>query len=767
MIVGPVVDPAAATAVSLRQLAAAADVSVGSAVRAVRLDEPDYGHWVGEQLSTLTAENELKWDQVEPAQGQFTFTNADKIVQFALDHGQMVRGHTLVWHSALPSWVGAIGDNTQLEAALENHITSVVSHFGTGVDVWDVVNEPLDDNGYLRTSGTEGFWNNRLGAAYIANSFHWAHAANPSARLYLNEYGIESDSAKARGLYELVKGLLAQGVPIHGVGFQTHKLETTRLSGLADTLRRFADLGLDVAITELDVRMLLPADADKLARQASVYGWATAACLAVPRCVSVTTWGFTDRYSWIPAAYPGWGAATMTDASYVEKPAYVAVQQALLAGRPAPDPVAAWRLDEPSGTMATDASSSPVRHPAQAQPGNLGNPGREPYLKAFKGNGSDSSAATASSAMRTDVSFTVSAWVNMASLAGDQVIASQEGVNVGAFTFGHTGGHYYFAIPAADSTSATEQRLVSVAPVVTGEWVHVAAVWNRGWGHAQLFINGVGENAGPLWSNSWASTGAFHIGASQAGRHFHGSISDLRVYQHVLEASEIAVLASPLVGRWTFDGHTGDESWFHRDAAARNNSPLLWTADRHGQAGNAINLAGAQLIDTRGGLPVLVDRSYTLSVWVKLADTDGDGRADATGDQVVLAADGNNISPLYLRFKRGANAAADRWAFSIPVSDTGGAAQIAVTSIQPATAGVWTHLLAVCDRGSAQQMRLFVDGAVAATGSAPGVWPSPPPETGALHIGASSTGNLIGAVDDVQVYQRALSAAEIAVLYTQ
>jgi hypothetical protein len=290
----------------------------------------------------------------------------------------------------------------------------------------------------------------------------------------------------------------------------------------------------------------------------------------------------------------------------------------------------------------------------------------------------------------------------------------------------------------------------------------VAAVWNRGWGHPQIYINGVGENPGPLWSTSWASTGAFHIGASRTGRHFHGSISDLRVYQRVLNATEIGVLASPLVGRWTFDGHTGDESWFHRDAAARNNSPLLWTADRHGQAGKAINLTGAQLIDTRGGLPLLVDRSYTLSVWVRLADTDGNGRADAAGDQVVLAADGNRISPFYLRFKRGASAAADRWVFSIPVGDTDGAAQVTATSSQPAAAGVWTHLVAVCDRGPAQQMRLFVNGALAATATAPAVWPTLPPETGALHIGVSSTGNLVGAVDDVQVYQRALSVTEIA-----
>jgi hypothetical protein len=273
----------------------------------------------------------------------------------------------------------------------------------------------------------------------------------------------------------------------------------------------------------------------------------------------------------------------------------------------------------------------------------------------------------------------------------------------------------------------------------------------------------MGSCGGPVWSVSWASTGVFHIGASEAGQHFNGSISDLRVYQRVLDApdlSDITEAADPVVGHWPFDGHTGDESWFHRDAAARNNNPLAWTAGRPGRPGKAINLDGTtQLIDTRGGLPLLVDRSYTLSVWVNLAGTGG--------DQVVLAADGNHISPFYLRFKRGTNGAADRWTFSIPVSDTNGATQITVTSSQTATAGSWTHLVAVCDRGPAQQMRLYVGGVLSATVSAPAAWPSLPPETGTLHIGASSTGNLIGAVDEVKLYQRALSAPEIAVLHAQ
>ncbi|WP_203912241.1 endo-1,4-beta-xylanase [Rhizocola hellebori] len=761
-IVVPATNPAAAAPGRLRDLAQAAGVKIGSAVRAAPLNpdpavgDEDYRDWAREQLSTLTAENELKWDHVEPARGRFNFAAADTIVQFAHETEQTVRGHTLVWHSALPAWVSALSGD-QLEAALQTHITSTVSHFGSDVAIWDVVNEPLNDSGSLRSGGSQGFWKDRLGEDYIDESFRWAHAANPTARLYLNEYGIESDSPKARGLYELVKGLLARGVPIHGIGFQTHKLETSRLSGLADSLRRFADLGLEVAITELGVKLLTPAGGDSLGRQADVYGWVTAACLAVPRCVSVTAWGFTDRYSWIPAP----GAATMLTDQYVPKPAYYRVRDVLAAGRPAADPVAAWRLDEPAGTIATDASSSPQRHPAQADPGALGHEGRQPFLRAFKGNGIDSGATTApaeSNAMRTNVSYTLSVWIKPASTTGDQVIASQDGANVSAFTFGHTDGRYYLAVPLADTTDAgvDPQRLFSQTPVVIGQWNHVAAVWDNPSGHPRLYVNGVAEPEGPLWNReTWASTGIFHIGESRAGQHFHGSISDLRVYQRALPSTEIKALASPVVGQWGFDGHTGDDSWFHRDAAARNDATvaLLWATDRKCQANKAISLTGTQLIDTRGGAPLFTDRSYSLSVWVQLADTDS--------DQVVLAADGTSISPFYLRLKRGTGDD-HRWIFA--VLNGSGTQQVVATSEQKAEAGAWTHLVATWSMETGQ-MQLFVDGTVSGTNTV--LSSAAATENGSLHIGVSQLGNLRGAIDDVLVYQQVLTQPEISALYLQ
>ncbi|MEV4622375.1 endo-1,4-beta-xylanase [Asanoa sp. NPDC049573] len=516
--------PASGTQSTLRAAADTAGVKIGSAVSGKRLDpaagEDAYRQWAGAELSSVTTENDAKWKYIEPGQGSFYWDDTDRVVEFAEANDQEVRGHTLVWHSDLPDWVGQLS-GTALRDALQHHVTSIVGHYRGRVDAWDVVNEPLNDNGGLRTgAGQNGFWGDQLSASYIADAFSWAHAADPQAKLYLNEYGIEADSAKARGLYNLVRDLLDRGVPIHGIGFQTHKLETTRLSGLADVMRRFTALGLEVAITELDVRVPLPVDAAKLERQANVYGWATEACLAVPRCVSVTTWGFTDEHSWIPSQYPKWGAATLLDERYAPKPAYQRVLQLLSLGRPAAGPVAAWRLDEASGDVAADATSSSPQHLAKADAGVLGNESRAPYLKAFKGNGVNAGAKTCEdpagrscgSAIRTDVSYTITAWINPASSTADQVIATQRGVYRQAFTLGQRSGRYYFTIPTTDSPSGIDQTLVSTAAVAAGQWTHLAVVWNNGWSHAQLFLNGVRDSGSALWNNgadSWASTGQF------------------------------------------------------------------------------------------------------------------------------------------------------------------------------------------------------------------------------------------------------------------
>jgi endo-1,4-beta-xylanase len=200
-----------------------------------------------------------------------------------------------------------------------------MDHYKADVGVWDVVNEPISDRGTLRQSVFE----RRLGPGFIADAFQTARAADPNAKLYLNEIGAEGINAKSNRLYEIVRDLKAQGVPIDGVGFQTHANLTAGVPpSFVDNMRRFRALGLDVAITEADVALRLPPSAAGLRKQAEIYAQIVRDCLAV-ECRSLTFWGFTDGRSWISETQAGMGAATLLDEELRPKPAFFAVQQAL------------------------------------------------------------------------------------------------------------------------------------------------------------------------------------------------------------------------------------------------------------------------------------------------------------------------------------------------------------------------------------------------------------------------------------------------------
>ncbi len=308
----------------LRESAKKRGIEVGTAVRGdFQKRNRAYRQVIAAQFSTVTPENEMKWFAIEPERGEFSFGPADAIVEQAREAKQKVRGHTLVWHAQLPEWVKRLGPS-RLRQATREHIRRVVGEYKADVGVWDVVNEPIGDDGGLRDS----VFLRRLGPGFIADAFRTAHTADADAKLYLNEIGAEGINAKSNRLYEIVRGLKAQGVPIDGVGFQTH----ANLDGLpADfvaNMQRFKALGLDIAITEADVALPLPADGGKLQAQAGIYEQIVRSCLAVD-CRSLTFWGFTDGRSWISETQAGMGAATLLDERLQPKPAFAAVQGAL------------------------------------------------------------------------------------------------------------------------------------------------------------------------------------------------------------------------------------------------------------------------------------------------------------------------------------------------------------------------------------------------------------------------------------------------------
>jgi endo-1,4-beta-xylanase len=294
--------------------------------------DPIYRQAVAREFSTVTPENVMKWESVEPQRGVYNWAAADDLVDFARAHGQTVRGHTLVWHSQNPAWLTeASFSPAELRVILRKHIFDEVGHFKGRIWAWDVVNEAFNDDGTLRDT----IWLRNLGPGYIADAFRWAHQADPGAKLFLNDYNNEGVSPKSDAYYALVKQLRSQGVPVQGYGMQGHLALQYGLPGtVLANARRFDALGLQTAFTEVDVRMLLPADAVKVQAQAQGFTTLLTACLLVKRCVSYTLWGFTDKYSWVPGVFAGEGSATPFDESFAPKPAYRALHDTLeLAGR--------------------------------------------------------------------------------------------------------------------------------------------------------------------------------------------------------------------------------------------------------------------------------------------------------------------------------------------------------------------------------------------------------------------------------------------------
>lgn len=317
---------------SLRDLAARAGLRIGTAVDANALaTDATYARHVGDDFNMVTAENAMKWESIEPQRGVYTWEQADALVDFARTHGQLVRGHTLIWHNQNPAWLtNGTFTTEELRAILKNHIFTVLRHFKGRISAWDVANEVIDDSGQLRNT----FWLQRLGPGYIADAFRWAHQADPRTVLFINDYNVEGINAKSTAYYNLVRDLRRQRVPIHGFGIQGHLDVQYGFPGdVQANIQRFARLGMKTALTEVDVRITLPVDATEGTSQAFAYSSLLTACLLERSCISYTVWGFTDKYSWVPGVFTGQGAANLLDENFAPKPAYTAVQQTLaLAG---------------------------------------------------------------------------------------------------------------------------------------------------------------------------------------------------------------------------------------------------------------------------------------------------------------------------------------------------------------------------------------------------------------------------------------------------
>lgn len=231
---------------------------IGAAITSADLDSTKLHNGLLRHFNAFVYENEMKSESMQPVEGRFVFDKADALVAFAQKQNVKLRGHTLVWHNQYPKWFFSdpsdpmqLPSKELLFSRMESHIKTIVGRYKGKVDSWDVVNEVLDDSGnlrnsqYLKIAGSD---------EYIRKAFQWAREADPNAKLFINDYNIEYTGPKQDGLYNLVKTLREDGVPIDGVGLQAHiNIGFPTVNDIRNAIRRFASLGVKVQITELDM----------------------------------------------------------------------------------------------------------------------------------------------------------------------------------------------------------------------------------------------------------------------------------------------------------------------------------------------------------------------------------------------------------------------------------------------------------------------------------------------------------------------------------
>ncbi|KAH6648669.1 family 10 glycosyl hydrolase [Truncatella angustata] len=279
------------------------------------------------EFGSTTPTNGQKWIFTEPEQGVFNFTEGDIVTSIAQENHLIQRCHALVWHSQLAPWVEA--QNWTAEALTEvvvNHITNVMEHYKGKCYAWDVVNEALNEDGTYR----ESVFYNTLGEDFLKLAFSTAAKVDPDVKLYYNDYNIESPGNKSEGALRIVKLLQDDGIKINGIGMQAHFVagRSPTLDQQISVIQSYGARGLEVAYTELDVRIYLPLNDTGIEWQKEAYRDAASACVQTEACIGMTIWDFYDPFSWVPAVFPGQGNPLLWFEDFTKHPAYYGVIEA-------------------------------------------------------------------------------------------------------------------------------------------------------------------------------------------------------------------------------------------------------------------------------------------------------------------------------------------------------------------------------------------------------------------------------------------------------
>jgi endo-1,4-beta-xylanase len=309
-------------------LHAAYPFPIGVAVNPARLYAPgDYQRLATQHFNSITPENIFKPSYLHPTPGQYAWAEADQLADFCRAHGQRLHGHALVWHQQLPAWMEHFaGSPGEWDALLREHVQTICRHFRGRVSSWDVVNEAFDADGGLRST----IWSRHLGAAYLEKAYRYAHEADPAARLFYNDYDLESNPAKRRAVLGWLRSMRQRGVPVHGLGLQLHiSVAHPENTQLAAALREAQQTGLLLHLSEIDVAVhplgqTGPPDAALLQRQADKLAFVVRCYRELPPAqqYGLTFWGLGDADSWLRHYAHRDEYPLLFDDSYLPKPAF-------------------------------------------------------------------------------------------------------------------------------------------------------------------------------------------------------------------------------------------------------------------------------------------------------------------------------------------------------------------------------------------------------------------------------------------------------------